>query len=253
MLAWGQRRYPIGLLTDRGIGLAVGALGILKAGAAYVPIDATFPEKRVAFILSDTAAPAVVTRSVFTDRLTGYSGRVICMDTATPDEIGNASAGGVAASVTPEGLAYIVYTSGSTGAPKGVMISHRALVNHATAISSAYELCAADRICRLLLLRSMWRRGDFSFLAVRSNSRGMARYWSSGLFGSAGLRGQPPPHRLEPSRFLLARVGDGTCDVAAAGKSATGDSRQRTHDCCAIERLGAAYGRANPPDQCLWT
>ena len=140
---------PIGLLTDRGIGLAVGALGILKAGAVYVPIDATFPEERVAFILSDTAAPAVVTRSVFTDRLTGYRGRVICMDTATPDEIGNASAGGVTASVTPDGLAYIVYTSGSTGSPKGVMISHRALVNHATAVSGAYELCAADRVLQI--------------------------------------------------------------------------------------------------------
>ncbi|KIO47803.1 condensation domain-containing protein, partial [Nitrosospira sp. NpAV] len=140
---------PIGLLTDRGTGLAVGALGILKAGAAYVPIDATFPEERIAFILSDTAAPAVVTRSVFTDRLSGCSGRVICMDTAAPEETGNASAGGVAASIAPDGLAYIVYTSGSTGLPKGVMVSHRALVNHATAVSGAYELCATDRILQI--------------------------------------------------------------------------------------------------------
>ena len=59
---------PIGLLTDRGIGMAVGALGILKAGAAYVPIDSTFPEERIAFILADTAAPAVVTRQAFRER-----------------------------------------------------------------------------------------------------------------------------------------------------------------------------------------
>ncbi|PTR07479.1 non-ribosomal peptide synthase protein (TIGR01720 family)/amino acid adenylation domain-containing protein [Nitrosospira sp. Nsp5] len=140
---------PIGLLTDRGTGLAVGALGILKAGAAYVPIDATFPEERIAFILSDTGAPAVVTRSAFTGRLSGYRGRVICMDAATLDETGNAPAGCAAASVTPDGLAYIIYTSGSTGLPKGVMVSHRALVNHATAVSGAYELCAADRVLQI--------------------------------------------------------------------------------------------------------
>ena len=74
---WIDADTPIGLLTDRGIGMAVGALGILKAGAAYVPIDSTFPEERIAFILADTAAPAVVTREAFRERLTGYSGRII--------------------------------------------------------------------------------------------------------------------------------------------------------------------------------
>ncbi len=65
--------------------MAVGALGILKAGAAYVPIDSTFPEERIAFILSDTAAPAVVTREAFRERLAGYNGRVITIDSATED------------------------------------------------------------------------------------------------------------------------------------------------------------------------
>ncbi len=68
---------PIGLLTDRGAGMALGALGILKAGAAYVPIDSTFPRERIAFILADTAAPAVVTREAFSEQLVDYSGRVI--------------------------------------------------------------------------------------------------------------------------------------------------------------------------------
>ena len=71
---------PIGLLTDRGTGMAVGALGILKAGAAYVPIDSTFPRERIAFILADTAAPAVVTREAFREQLADYSGHVITID-----------------------------------------------------------------------------------------------------------------------------------------------------------------------------
>ena len=71
------------------------------------------------------------------------------MDAATPDETGNTPAGGVAAGTTPDSLAYVIYTSGSTGSPKGVMISHRALVNHATAVSGAYELCATDRVLQI--------------------------------------------------------------------------------------------------------
>ncbi|SCX63279.1 non-ribosomal peptide synthase domain TIGR01720/amino acid adenylation domain-containing protein, partial [Nitrosospira sp. Nsp1] len=151
---------PIGLLTDRGIGMAVGALGILKAGAAYVPIDSTFPEERIAFILADTAAPAVVTREAFGERLAGYTGRIITIDSTIdsaidPGNLGRKKGEGenealaVRANVGPENLAYIVYTSGSTGAPKGVMVPHRALVNHAAAVSASYALCATDRVLQL--------------------------------------------------------------------------------------------------------
>ncbi|HEX8871242.1 MAG TPA: amino acid adenylation domain-containing protein, partial [Candidatus Acidoferrum sp.] len=143
---------PIGLLTDRGIGMAVGALGILKAGAAYVPVDSTFPGERIAFILSDTGAPAVVTREAFRRQLAGYNGRVICTDAGHPgEEEKKEESDGIpiGANVMPEHLAYVVYTSGSTGTPKGVMVPHRALVNHAAAVSACYALCATDRVLQL--------------------------------------------------------------------------------------------------------
>jgi amino acid adenylation domain-containing protein len=144
------------LLIDRGMEMAVGILGILKAGAAYVPLDSKLPAERIAFILSDTAAPAVVTRTAFRYRLAGYSGRVICADDAEPGDAeqdeAETTSGATAAdkeNAGPDDLAYIIYTSGSTGTPKGVMISHRALVNHATAISRSYELCASDRVLQI--------------------------------------------------------------------------------------------------------
>ncbi|SEL65288.1 non-ribosomal peptide synthase domain TIGR01720/amino acid adenylation domain-containing protein, partial [Nitrosovibrio tenuis] len=143
---------PVGLLTDRGIGMAVGALGILKSGAAYVPIDSTFPKERIAFILADTAAPAVVTHEAFRERLAGYNGCVIAIDSGNLGEDKKEEENNgipVGANVGPEDLAYIVYTSGSTGVPKGVMVPHRALVNHATAVSACYNLCATDRVLQL--------------------------------------------------------------------------------------------------------
>jgi non-ribosomal peptide synthetase component F len=122
------------------------ALGILNAGPAYVPIDSTFPKERITFILTDTAAPAVVTREVFRERLTGYNGRVITIDFGGKKENGENADLAVNMNVMLENFAYIVYTSCSTGVPKSVVVPHLALVNHAAAVSASYALCTTDRM-----------------------------------------------------------------------------------------------------------
>ena len=102
----------VAVLMDRSELVAVALLGILKAGAAYVPLDRGSPEQRVAFIVSDTRAKTIV-RDVDVD---------VDMDGTGPST--NPARG-----PAPVDLAYILYTSGSTGEPKGVMVEHRSVVN----------------------------------------------------------------------------------------------------------------------------
>ncbi len=115
---------PVGLAVDRSIDLVAGALGILKAGGAYVPLDPSHPAERIAFVLTDTRAPVVVTQRRHRAALRAASSRVVDLDeeaeliAARPDQR-------VAAGVRGEHLAYVIYTSGSTGTPKGVMVEHR--------------------------------------------------------------------------------------------------------------------------------
>ena len=123
------------LFMEHSIEVVCAILGILKAGAAYVPVDPSAPKERLAFMLDDIAhgaggsLPAVVTQSPLLDRLPAAASKVVKLDSDF------ASVAGYAASspeeeVTPHDLAYVIYTSGSTGKPKGVMIEHRSLVNY---------------------------------------------------------------------------------------------------------------------------
>ena len=128
----------VGLFVERSLEMIVGILGILKAGAAYVPIDAAYPKERVAFMLDDAGVRIAVTQASLAPRLPRDT-QSVCMDTFPP-------AGGVngekeRVNVRPHHLAYVIYTSGSTGRPKGVCIEHRSLVNYVRAISERLSFC----------------------------------------------------------------------------------------------------------------
>ena len=118
----------VGLCLDNGADLLTGVLGIAKAGGAYVPLDPGHPPERLAFILSDTRAPVVLTSAALHGRLPGDGPAVICLDRDWPRIA--ASRGADPAPAAPGNLAYVIYTSGSTGRPKGVLITHRGLVNY---------------------------------------------------------------------------------------------------------------------------
>lgn len=121
---------PVAVCLERSVDLIVVLLGVLGAGAAYVPLDPTYPASRLAFMLEDTGAPILVTRQHLLARLPERSGTQILL----VDEASDVQAGrdprlrmpdtGVAA----DHLAYIMYTSGSTGRPKGVAVPHRGIV-----------------------------------------------------------------------------------------------------------------------------
>ncbi|MER6366715.1 amino acid adenylation domain-containing protein, partial [Kitasatospora sp. NPDC001527] len=124
------RESVVGVLLDRGVDLVAALLGVWKAGAAYLPMDPGLPADRVAHILSDARAVAVVTHTGYEDLLpaTAATRRLLT------DRDGSAVAGwpktAPARTTGVDELAYVIYTSGSTGLPKGVQVPHRGLVNH---------------------------------------------------------------------------------------------------------------------------
>jgi amino acid adenylation domain-containing protein len=109
--------------------MVVGVLGILKAGGAYLPLDPAYPKERLAFMLQDAHAPVVLTRKHCLERLPDCGGRVVCLDSGW-EAIAQESENNPASGATAQNLAYVMYTSGSTGQPKGVMCEHGGLVNY---------------------------------------------------------------------------------------------------------------------------
>ena len=130
---------PVGICIDRSVEMLVGLLGVLKAGGAYVPLDPNYPKERLAFMLKDIQAPVLLTQQQLIKKLPGYQGQLICID-ADGEIINKQSEDNPVHATTPANLAYVIYTSGSIGKPKGVMISHRGLVNYLTWCIKAYEV-----------------------------------------------------------------------------------------------------------------
>ncbi len=134
----------VGVLAERSIEMVVGLLAVLKAGAAYLPLDPDYPAERLALMTADSQVPVVLAE----ERLLGHLAtssegglRIVPLDGA---EAGDDRRSELCAGT--ESLAYLIYTSGSTGRPKGTMVSHRAIVNHLRWMHAALPLGASDRV-----------------------------------------------------------------------------------------------------------
>ncbi len=137
----------VAISMERSLEMVVGILGTLKAGAAYVPLDPAFPAERLRFMLEDSKASLLLTRSGEKDRLGELpkSVRAICLDTDWL-LISEESEDKLEVPMTSENLAYVIYTSGSTGWPKGVQIPHRAVVNFLHSMQREPGLKASDTL-----------------------------------------------------------------------------------------------------------
>jgi amino acid adenylation domain-containing protein len=137
----------VGVALERSLELIVALYGVLRAGAAYVPLDLEYPAERLAHMLEDARPAVLLTREELRPLLPaiGPSTHVLCLDLADRGEEAAVQGGG---ELEEEGgqLAYVIFTSGSTGRPKGAMVHHAAIVNRLLWMQDAYGLTNADTV-----------------------------------------------------------------------------------------------------------
>ncbi|MGI8445563.1 amino acid adenylation domain-containing protein, partial [Pectobacterium versatile] len=138
----------VAICVERGLEMIVGLLGILKAGAAYVPLDPTYPVDRLTYMLKDAEPVALLTQTDLVALLDSPL-PVIELDNlsaAIADDVPDSNPIPQSFGLTPHHLAYVIYTSGSTGKPKGVMVEHRNLCNLVDALADAFTITRDSRL-----------------------------------------------------------------------------------------------------------
>ncbi|WP_293128195.1 non-ribosomal peptide synthetase [Microcoleus sp. bin38.metabat.b11b12b14.051] len=141
----------IGIYVERSLEAIVAILGIIKAGAAYLPLDLNYPQERLNFMLADAGVSILVTQQHLAKNLTAPECAVVCVD-SDREHIARQSPANLTLDIIPENLAYVIYTSGSTGKPKGVLIEHRGLYNLALAQIAAFNLNSNHRVLQFASL-----------------------------------------------------------------------------------------------------
>ncbi|MEM9482216.1 MAG: amino acid adenylation domain-containing protein, partial [Cyanobacteria bacterium P01_F01_bin.116] len=135
----------VGVYLERSLDMLVGLLGILKAGAAYLPLDPSYPKERLSSIVVDSQVSILLTQQSLLGQLPDHPAHICCIDrdwalisqTAPCTQL---------KSKHSDQLAYVIYTSGSTGKPKGVKITHKNVVNFLMAMQHEFQVMSADSL-----------------------------------------------------------------------------------------------------------
>jgi amino acid adenylation domain-containing protein len=138
----------VGICVERSVDMVVGLLGIFKAGGAYLPLDPSYPQERLGYLLSDSQVSVLLTQQRLVEKLPAHQAQLFCLDTDW-HSIGDSSLENPHSGVQAANLAYVIYTSGSTGQPKGVLIPHQGLLNLVFWHQRTFEITAADRATQL--------------------------------------------------------------------------------------------------------
>ena len=183
-----RRGSRVGLCAERGAAMVAGVLAILKAGAAYVPLDPEYPRERLAFMARDAEADVVLAERRFVARIKASVPDVTCIDFDSA-ALNRFAGTNLESDGTGDDLAYVMYTSGSTGTPKGALVPHRAVErlafdqNYVSIAPGAvvaqvstfsFDASTFESMGRVLQRRDA-RRGAETHRAFRSRARGLYR------------------------------------------------------------------------------
>ncbi|MFN6297586.1 MAG: amino acid adenylation domain-containing protein [Microcystis sp.] len=135
----------VGLCVERSLDMIVALIAILKAGAAYLPLDPEYPQERLQFMLEDSQVPLLLTQSSLIDKLPNHQAKTVFLAEIW-QEIKPMNRDNLTGKVTASNLANVIYTSGSTGKPKGVMVEHQGLSNLALAQIQTFAVSSQSRV-----------------------------------------------------------------------------------------------------------
>ncbi len=135
----------VAIYLNRSPEMVTAALAVLKAGGVYLPLDPTYPDDRLAFMLADARPQLLLTHSTLQDNLPSAAANRLCLDTEW-DQVARHSNQNPPTAVTADNAAYIIYTSGSTGQPKGVVVTHRGVPNLAQYLQRQFVVGPNSRV-----------------------------------------------------------------------------------------------------------
>ncbi len=140
LLGMGRERL-VGVCLERSLDMVIGVLAILKAGAAYVPLDPDYPKERLSFIVEDAGLRVLLTQSSLLDALPAHGTSLLCIDSGQSETY---PAHNPALTIQPDDPAYVIYTSGSTGKPKGCLVTHANVTRLFAVTEDLYHFSADD-------------------------------------------------------------------------------------------------------------
>ncbi|MFK8104081.1 MAG: amino acid adenylation domain-containing protein, partial [Saprospiraceae bacterium] len=145
-----QAESLVAICIDRSPEMIVGLWGILKSGAAYLPVDVAHPQERIDYLLEDSQAQFVVTNGIYTEKFSKIPAENCISIDADWSGIAQQKEAALSVEIKPHDLAYIIYTSGSTGTPKGVMIEHHGMFNLVLDHIDRLSITEQDRISQFV-------------------------------------------------------------------------------------------------------
>ncbi|MET0646492.1 MAG: amino acid adenylation domain-containing protein, partial [Pyrinomonadaceae bacterium] len=242
----------IGICLERSSEMVVGALGVLKAGAAYVPLDPEYPAERLRYMLEDARVSVLLTSARLAKKLPEHSAHTILLDTDR-DSLACEDRHNPRTRVRPDNLAYVIYTSGSTGQPKGTMNTHRGVCNRQFWMQEVYPLTASDRVLQLSSFSfdfSVWE-----FWGTLSAGAALVLPRPGGHKESAYLRRLVDEQGITAAHFVpsmlqvfLEEVGPGDCRslrrVFVGGEALSRELQERF-----FSRLGASLHNQYGPTE----